>query len=514
MLWLQGAAPHPQPHLDAEGNLLMWNGDVFNREELGEVQGEEEESDTVLVARRLGAARCVEEVLEVVGRVRGPWALVYLHRPTDSLWFGRDYFGRSSLLAARRPGGLALASVAPASLPGYAEVPAGGIYRVHLATLQLHLHPWQGRLVEEEHLTLGRQVEGEHCSLEEQHCTLGSPVAAPLVVERLSEVWEPLEDLPTTDVFTQLLRRPRVAAAVAGLVEVLRRAVERRVVRHQPRRCKDCLLRPSCGHAAVAVLLSGGVDSSLLALLVLQLLPPSAPVDLPNVAFEQAGGGFEVPDRVTGRAAVSELAALTGRPELELLCVDVTKEELVEAREERVRHLLHPLNTVLDDSIGCAVWFAAMGVGRAEGGGARRSRARVLVLGMGIDEQLGGYSRHRAAFQQGGRPALAAELRRDLARIAARNLGRDDRVVSDHGLAGRMPFLDEELVTYLLQLELSLKCDFRLGRGQGEKLVLRLAAHSLGLRGAAREPKRAVQFGSRIAKMENRKEKAHQQAVR
>ena len=491
----------------------MWNGDVFNRDQVGEVEGEEEESDTVLVARRLGEARSVEEVVEVVGRVRGPWALVYLHLATASLWFGRDYFGRSSLLAARRAAGLALASVAPASIPGYAEVPVG-LYRVDLATLHLHLHPWQGRQVEEEHLTLGRQAEGEHCTLEEEQCTLGRPVPAPLVVERLSEVWEPLQDLPTDQVFAQLLLRPRVAAAVAGLVSVLRGAVERRVVRNQPQRCKDCLLRPSCGHAAVAVLLSGGVDSSLLALLVLQLLPPSTPVDLPNVAFEQAGGGFEVPDRVTGRAALAELAAITGRPELELLCVDVTKEELVEAREERVRHLLHPLNTVLDDSIGCAVWFAARGVGRAEGGGARRSRARVLVLGMGIDEQLGGYSRHRAAFQQGGQAALAAELRRDLVRISARNLGRDDRVVSDHGLAGRLPFLDEEVVTYLLELELSLKCDFRLGRGQGEKLVLRLAAHSLGLRGAAGEPKRAVQFGSRIAKMENRKEKAHQQAVR
>lgn len=32
-------------------------------------------------------------------------------------------------------------------------------------------------------------------------------------------------------------------------------------------------------------------------------------------------------------------------------------------RRERVAHMVYPLNTVLDDSIGCALWFAARGDG-------------------------------------------------------------------------------------------------------------------------------------------------------
>ena len=75
--------------------------------------------------------------------------------------------------------------------------------------------------------------------------------------------------------------------------------------------------------------------------------------------------------------------------------------------------------------------------------------ARVVVLGMGIDEQLGGYSRHRTAFAKGGPEALAAEIRMEVERISERNLGRDDRIVSDHGISARYPFLDEDFVNFL-----------------------------------------------------------------
>lgn len=43
--------------------------------------------------------------------------------------------------------------------------------------------------------------------------------------------------------------------------------------------------------------------------------------------------------------------------------INVTQEELQKMREERICHLVYPLDTVLDDSIGCAVWFAARGAG-------------------------------------------------------------------------------------------------------------------------------------------------------
>ena len=239
------------------------------------------------------------------------------------------------------------------------------------------------------------------------------------------------------------------------------------------------------------------------------LLPPHQPLNLLNVSFQQAGGGYETPDRVTAVQSYRELRALHPNRPLALTLVDVTLAELQAQRAQRVRHLLLPAATVLDDSIGCAVWFAARGRGWDwETDRPVESAARVLLLGMGADELLGGYSRHRATAARDGMTALAAELKRELLNIPERNLGRDNRIVADHGVAPRFPFLDEDLVNFLLSTPVSLRSNYNYERGIGEKLLLRLAVHRFGLKLTAKEPKRAVQFGSRIAKMENRKEKA------
>ena len=104
--------------------------------------------------------------------------------------------------------------------------------------------------------------------------------------------------------------------------------------------------------------------------------------------------------------------------------------ELQSIRSSHIKHLLHPLHTVLDDSIGCAIWFAARGRGEDFVTGEQvETPARVLLLGMGIDEQLGGYSRHRTRFARESHEGLGEELRMELMRISERNLGRDNRIV-------------------------------------------------------------------------------------
>lgn len=129
--------------------------------------------------------------------------------------------------------------------------------------------------------------------------------------------------------------------------------------------------------------------------------------------------------------------------------------------------------------------------------------ARVVLVGIGADEQLAGYGRHRTTLINGGEAALRTELEMDLGRIWKRNLGRDDRCIAAHGREARFPYLDEDVVSTIATFPVSSLCDAELPRGVGDKRALRMVAKSLGLRSCAGLAKRAIQFGSRIAKVSN-----------
>ena len=51
------------------------------------------------------------------------------------------------------------------------------------------------------------------------------------------------------------------------------------------------------------------------------------------------------------------------------------------------------------------------------------SNAEILLLGMGADEQLAGYARHRTRFEKYGMESLVAEVKMEMKRISERNLG-------------------------------------------------------------------------------------------
>ncbi|CUS08935.1 unnamed protein product [Tuber aestivum] len=484
----------PQPLIDpVSGSVLCWNGEAWRINSAlapaGVNDGEE-------VLKLLLSAEAPEKGF---AGIAGPWACVFFDAVRGRVWFGRDCLGRRSLLELRKgrwKDGVTIASVGDGH-EGWKEVEAEGLRYFGLHSGEEGVVPF---LHQED------RDEGQ--------------VSMELPFPKLSRTIEPGGCLNTD------------SPEVGELKEVLLESVRIRVA--------DIPEPPGPGRKVrLAILFSGGLDCSVIARLVHECLPLDEAVDLLNVAFENkrfvearnkaneaskykrqtqppgAAAAAEeppregamdpysiCPDRITGLATYAELQKICPGRLWNFIQINVPYPELLSHRQS-VINLIHPHNTEMDLSIGVAFYFASRGTGyHFPGGQPYCSSARVLLSGLGADELLGGYARHATAFRFRSFMGLLEELQIDVKRLGKRNLGRDDRVLAHWGREARYPFLDEDVVAWCLGTRVIGKC----GGGEEEvvegKRVLRLLARILGMQEVAGEKKRAVQFGSRSARME------------
>lgn len=564
LLQLRGAAPSTSPLVDGEGNVLCFNGEVFGGLEGLRLGGNDADALSRALAtasRARGEPDASESAIaRLLSGLRGPWALAYWQESSRRLWYGRDVVGRRSLLVHRpdaRDARFMLSSLGIShtgrltthspSITCDIPSPPGADVGGDRVGAQGEPRFWDE--VEAGIYSLDTRVDVD-LRMRSGTRELGDGVTARWTFRRhewKDRVPSILHEFQRASKLIHAIQQPSVSrtighdlegvrvddasidVAVDGLLAALDASVERRVahsVNPSPRseHASDCDRHLTAGAgpaAALGVLFSGGVDSMVIAALADRHCPPDQPIDLVTVCFD----GGRSPDRVAAVDGVAELRNACPDRLWRLVCVDATLAD-VDAMTPHLTATLYPSDTIMDLNIGAAIWLAAKGEGWIEVGDvdartgsdeARhvtyRSEARVLLLGQGADEQCAGYGRHRTVFRKGeeeatggGWAALSAEMRLDVRRLWVRNLGRDDRLVGDHGREARFPFLDEGVMTRLLRTPLSAVADLREPQGVGDKMVIRGVAERLNLPRAARRVKRAIQFGTRIARESNRRE--------
>ena len=442
VLHMRGPSLVPQP-VSLKNGVFCWNGEVYemDEEEINSV------SDTNILSAMLDEKECatLQDIAAVMGRVsNGEFAFCVVNE--TSVFYGRDQWGRRSLLVSESKDTWRLSSVALGSLKqSWTEVPPGRVYQYNLETGETNSLP----------LVLSTAM------LNLPPCTtsMGKP----------SHVSQSMWD------------------ASLQLQQHLVRAVQRRCC---------CSYRTE----GVGILFSGGLDSVVLTALAAELVPPSLPLDLLNVSFDDNSA-----DRQAALQSHAELQTLYPNHTFRLVCIQADWDQIAE-QQERIERLMHPKTTTMDLNISTALWFAVQGKGTLLDGQPYHSTCRILLLGMGADEQMAGYGRHRKCIQNGaGYSRLRQELDMDMGRLWERNLGRDDRLVSDHGKEARFPYLDTHVINFLSSIELQNVCDFSQEPGIGDKQILRLIAQRLGLTTASGLVKRAIQFGSRIAHVSDKR---------
>lgn len=132
VLWLQGKQLTKQP-VHSQNSILIYNGDVFGG--LASDSLREEIGDTTLFLQILP---------DHAEQAEGPFAFIYLDIARNAICFGRDAYGRRSLLLGQHKDRIILTSVAGRHTEyKFIELPPIGVFYISLDTKSWKLVPWR-----------------------------------------------------------------------------------------------------------------------------------------------------------------------------------------------------------------------------------------------------------------------------------------------------------------------------------------------------------------------------------
>lgn len=267
------------------------------------------------------------EVVKVLGDLEGPWSMVFYDAYRHRLWFGRDVFGRRSLILRATSDTFILGSVSTSSsiddggdddgVVVEVEVPPG-IYSISLAEecpirdVQHHPFPPHVRMIldwEVGALAENGDIQEEPGKDEDDEGELVLDPSTLLVLHALRDAVA--ECVTFISDRTHIVPMPpsddhdyHDKHSLDGHRHLRTSSPLPPPSRRPPTPTSVPLLLPP---SPVLILFSGGVDSTILAALAADVLPVGTPIDLINVCFGTIDDPS--PDRLAALDALEELRA-------------------------------------------------------------------------------------------------------------------------------------------------------------------------------------------------------------
>jgi len=270
---------------------------------------------------------------------------------------------------------------------------------------------------------------------------------------------------------TQRPPRPlSMEKASAELLKLLKKAVKER----------------TAGLKRVAVSFSGGLDSSIVALLAKKT---GTDVELIHVSIRNQ--------------------AETGHAEKAAAGLDLPIHTYTYTEEDVPKALPHVLRSIeesdpLKASIGIPFFWVAEN--------ADKLGYKVILAGQGSDELFGGYKRYVDQYIHEGHHKVSSTIFQDVIKLHENNLERDFKICNEKGLELRLPFATVEMINFALSLPLELKLEAK--EDTLRKLVLRQVGLSLGLpKSIVNRPKKAMQYATGVSKALNNIAKRNHQPL-
>lgn len=305
VLHIQGNELTRQPFVNPlHQTILLWNGEVF-----GGLQRTPDISDTQMVSTELSlltesrSHRSIEEIGEAIAatlsRIQGPYAFIYYSPTAQAIFYGRDPFGRRSLIALSRR-------------RAEQQETAEGVHN-HLLVSSVCLEMEIGKDFSLEELP----VSGIFClPLSSQSQPLHFPWPASRI--KLERQWN-----------NSFEERPKsfVSNASEQFLTILRNLLVKRIhcvhsLCDPSKPQETCQAIPLENTCSIGVLFSGGIDSVLLAAVLHLSLPEEMShltIDLLNVTFEGQSSKRNDP-------SPDRLAAIAALGELEVCLIDLSQE--------------------------------------------------------------------------------------------------------------------------------------------------------------------------------------------